>query len=83
MQKLATRQEHSSSSESPPRCGQAEHGLGVNSEADTSRLQTLPFSLESMGLATPREAGRRKHLRLWALESEGFAPLVLLDYLCG
>ena len=33
MQNLATVQEHSSSSESSPSCGQAEHWLGVNSEA--------------------------------------------------
>lgn len=44
-QNLAKTQEHSSSSESPPHCGQAEHWLGVNREEGAWCFQVplLPF----------------------------------------
>lgn len=82
-QYLATTQEHCSSSESPPRFGQAEHRLGVNREAGTSCLLILLSFLDTVGLAAPLEAGHKKHLHTGVLESEWIAHSVLICYLLG
>lgn len=60
-QNLATMQEHSSSCESPPRCGQVEHRLEVNTEAGTLCLQApILLFFETMGLAAPLVAEYKK-----------------------